>query len=229
MLPKVILHNTISLNGAITGFQADMGLHYGIAMKHGAQAFLVGAGSILSANEEIPENVRYEIPEKISDPKDKRPYWVVVDSGGRLIHCLQYYRQMEYIKDIMVMTSEATPYNYRKFLHDNRFTAIQAGVGHVNIKKALELLYEDHDIKTVVTDCGPTLAAILLEQNLVSELSLILSPTLLPINIKTRGLFDLYGSEGVRTAGKEWTLAENTTLPEGHVHLRYINPVKITS
>jgi len=229
MLPRVILHNTISLNGAITEFQADMGLHYGVAMKYGAQAFLVGAGSILAANEDIPKNQKYRIPDKVNDTNDKRPYWVVVDSGGRLIHCLQYYRQMEYIKDIMVMTSEATPYTYRKFLQENRFTAIQAGVGHVNIRKALEILHEEHGIRTVVTDCGPTLAGVLLEQNLVSELSLIIAPMLLPLTLKAPRLFDAYGSQGLRSGGKEWKLIENNTLSEGHVHLRYASTENITS
>ena len=43
MPPKVITHNTVSLDGSITGFTPDMGLHYEIAGRYNPGLMLVGS------------------------------------------------------------------------------------------------------------------------------------------------------------------------------------------
>lgn len=219
MLPKVILHNTISINGAVRGFDANLGIHYGIASSLQPEAFLVGTDTILSAPEEIPREENQDPVEKVIDPTDPRPYWVVVDSRGRLQPVLRYYRNMEYIKDIIVLISEATPHNYRKFLHLHKFESVQAGVDHVNLRVALAVLHEKYKIQTLVTDCGPKLAGILLEQDLVSEFSLIIAPSLVSVNMPQ--LFENVDFKERNMNSVELKLISCEKTEKEHIHLRY--------
>lgn len=43
--PEVIMHNSVSLDGRVTGFGVDMGLHYGIVGSYGADAYCAGSNS----------------------------------------------------------------------------------------------------------------------------------------------------------------------------------------
>jgi 2,5-diamino-6-(ribosylamino)-4(3H)-pyrimidinone 5'-phosphate reductase len=43
MLPKVIIFNTISIDGAIKDFDINIPLHYEVASQLGAQVMLVGS------------------------------------------------------------------------------------------------------------------------------------------------------------------------------------------
>ena len=54
MKPKVIMHNQLSLDMKVTGFEVDMGTYYGIAAQFGVDATIVGSGTVLRSIEEIP-------------------------------------------------------------------------------------------------------------------------------------------------------------------------------
>ena len=58
---KVIMHNSVSLDGSFTDFDVNMELHYQIAGKYGADANLIGSNTIktgieLYGGEIPPEN-----------------------------------------------------------------------------------------------------------------------------------------------------------------------------
>jgi 2,5-diamino-6-(ribosylamino)-4(3H)-pyrimidinone 5'-phosphate reductase len=46
MLPKVVVHNSISLDGSLTGFEPNMQLHYKIAGDYRADANLIGSKTV---------------------------------------------------------------------------------------------------------------------------------------------------------------------------------------
>lgn len=48
MLPYVILYNAVSLDGHITGFNADVELYYELASKWDIDAVLMGSNTILT-------------------------------------------------------------------------------------------------------------------------------------------------------------------------------------
>ena len=178
MILKVIIHNVISLDGSVTGFDPDIGTYYQIALSYKPDILLVGSDTITSAPDKIP-------PEKESDfikPKiasdDKRPLWVIPDSRGKLKNTLHFYRSTEYIKDIVILISKKTPQSYINYLNERQYDLISAGEDHVDYKKAFEILYDMYHSRTIVTDSGGTLNNILIEQGLVSEISLLISPTL---------------------------------------------------
>ena len=46
MLPKVVIHNSVSLDGSLTGFEPDMQLHYQIAGSYKPDAHLIGSNTV---------------------------------------------------------------------------------------------------------------------------------------------------------------------------------------
>ena len=46
VLPKVIVHNSVSLDGSLTNFMPDMGLHYQIAGDYKPDAHLIGSNTV---------------------------------------------------------------------------------------------------------------------------------------------------------------------------------------
>ena len=55
VINKVIMHNSISLDGSFTDFKVNMGLHYQIAGRYRADATLIGANTIFSGCFRLPQ------------------------------------------------------------------------------------------------------------------------------------------------------------------------------
>jgi 2,5-diamino-6-(ribosylamino)-4(3H)-pyrimidinone 5'-phosphate reductase len=179
MRPKVIQHNGISVDGAITGFVPDMGLHYQVAASFGAQAHLVGSGTAKAGLELFPETVAAEREEDRHrpplDPDDPRPLFVLVDSRGLMQGHLHTLRGFEHFKDVVVLTTAATPGDYLAYLEEREYRFHRVGEDRVDLRQALELLLGSYGVETVLVDSGPTLCGLLLAQGLVDEVSLVLS------------------------------------------------------
>lgn len=177
MRPEVIIHTQVSLDGCIRGFE-DTGLYYRVAAGFGADTVLFGADTVLAAAEQ------WRLTEKESDfhkpalsPEDTRPLAVVADSRGRL-RCLHFFRNFEYIRDVVVLVSHSTPESYLDYLKEREYDFIVAGDDHVDYRSAFEELYSRFQCRRIRTDSGGRLTNILLEQGLADRLSLVVSPCL---------------------------------------------------
>jgi 2,5-diamino-6-(ribosylamino)-4(3H)-pyrimidinone 5'-phosphate reductase len=177
-LPWVILHNTMTLDGTIKGFEADLDIHYRVAAGVGAQGYLVGSQTVLDAfyDEPVKEDGEY-IPGV--DPTDKRPFWIVVDSKGKLINYLDFFRKLPYIKEIIVLISRRTPKEYIKFLKRRKYPYILSGEDYVDYKQAFRILRKDYQINRLLTDTGNLLNRVLFELGLINAISLVIAPLLL--------------------------------------------------
>jgi 2,5-diamino-6-(ribosylamino)-4(3H)-pyrimidinone 5'-phosphate reductase len=215
MLPKVILHNTVSLNGALSGFEADLELHYGVANKFQANGFIVGSSTILSANDSIPPEEKNDFNKIDVSYSDTRPYWIVVDSKGKLKDKLHFYRRMEYIKDVIVLISEKTPDEYLEYLSKRNYETIRTGVEYVDYKKAFEILKSTYKTEILLSDSGSTLNNILLNQALIDEVSLLISPILL--SDTPNRLFNKLEL----TKELSLKLIESKALDRNHIWVRY--------
>ena len=84
MLPRVILHNAVSLAGRIDGFPIDLQQYYELIATWKEDATLAGSETFLkAASEALPEDEEALIPLK-ADPSDQRPILVIPDSRGRI-------------------------------------------------------------------------------------------------------------------------------------------------
>lgn len=176
MRPKVIMHTQISLDGCVRGF-IDTGVYYVVANRFGADMVLFGSETVYRAAEQYPPETEKAFVKPVDNPDDKRLMCVVPDSRGRLRN-LHVFRDSEYIKDFIVLVSESTPKSYLEYLGERNYDYIIAGNNHVDYAKALEILYDKYGCRVIRTDSGGILTNILIEQGLVDEISLVISPCL---------------------------------------------------
>jgi 2,5-diamino-6-(ribosylamino)-4(3H)-pyrimidinone 5'-phosphate reductase len=176
MRPKVVVHTQISLDGCIRGF-IDTGVYYAVANRFNADMVLFGSETVYTAAVQYPSETEKAFIKPAYDPDDKRLMWVVPDSRGRLRN-LHVFRDSDYCKDIIVLISDSTPKSYQNYLRERHYDFIVAGNEHVDYAKALEVLYDQYSCRIIRTDSGGILTNVLIEQGLVDEISLVISPCL---------------------------------------------------
>jgi len=215
MLPKVIMHNEISLDGSIKGFNINFGTYYRLAIGYEPDVILVGSITAKSAINKVTPEKKADFKKPKASKDDVRPYWVVPDSRGTLKGFLHLFRRFDYSKDVIILASEKTPSSYLKYLEEREYDYIVAGKEHIDYRKALEILAERYNSKTVLTDSGGILNSILIEQGLVSEISIIISPVL----VGMRGV-RLFRSLGLPSILK-LKLLQNKVLDNNYLLLVY--------
>jgi len=181
MIPLVILYNAVSLDGRITGFDADVELYYELASKWDVDAVLMGSNTVLTgfgvkAGETIPESDDAFQPRE-KDPDDKRPILVVPDSKGQ-IRIWSEILKLPYINDVLVLCSRSTPREYLDFLDERYIDYLVVGYQQVDLENALEELNTKFGVKKVRVDSGGVLNGILLRQGLADEIHLLVHPEL---------------------------------------------------
>lgn len=178
MLPWVIIYNAVSLDGRITGFDADVELYYELASKWDVDAVLMGSNTVLigfgvKPGQNIEESVEAFQP-RLKDVDD-RPLLVVPDSKGQ-IRIWTEILKMPYIRDVLVLCSRSTPSEYLNFLEERYIDYLVVGYQHVNLETALEELNTKFGVKKIRIDSGGVLNGILLSAGLVDEVRLLLHP-----------------------------------------------------
>ncbi|MFO7651835.1 MAG: dihydrofolate reductase family protein [bacterium] len=170
---NVIIHNAVSIDGRLTGFDVDLAQYYRLAGTWREDATLCGSGTILAA----PEGRRRERAGSSWSPKsgDARPLLAIADSRGR-VRCWQGLRDAGFWRDVVALCSERTPQSFREYLRAGRVDCIVAGKSRVDLRAALDALRAEYGVKVVRSDSGGTLNAALLDAGVVSEVSLLVHP-----------------------------------------------------
>jgi len=181
-MPKIIIHNQVSIDGAIAGFQINPAEYYTIVNSFGAQMYLVGSETALSGIKHFSKKHQPETPADfqlaVPNHNDRRPYWVIPDSEAKLLGQLHHLRQYEHCREVIVLISAETPAEYREYLQERQYPYFVAGEVKVDFRNAFAQLVEKYTYQTMVTDNGGKLAAVLLDNALVDQISLVISPTL---------------------------------------------------
>jgi 2,5-diamino-6-(ribosylamino)-4(3H)-pyrimidinone 5'-phosphate reductase len=172
---KVIIHNAVSIDGRLTGFEADLATYYRLAGTWHEDATLCGSGTILAS----PEGSRRERAGSSWTPTtgDTRPLLAVADSRGR-VRCWQMLRRAGLWRDVVALCSKKTPRSARDYLCAGRVDCIVAGSGRVDLRRALAALEAEYGVRTVRSDSGGTLNAALLDAGVVNEVSLLVHPVI---------------------------------------------------
>lgn len=217
MHPEVIIHNSVSLDHAVRGFDVDLGQHYGALLALEPEAVLVGSATAksglemfhdISEPEAEPDRHRRDVR-----PDDPRPIFVIVDSRGVLQNLLHFYRNMEHTKDVVVLVAEATPMDYLDYLREREYPFIRCGKSRVDLRGAIRELSERFGITRVVSDSGPELNDVVIREGIADTISLIVHPT-----IAGEGEKKLFDKAGGRVALE---LREAAPMEQGTVHLVY--------
>jgi len=182
MLPKVILHIAMSLDGRITNFPADLELYYTLAARWNPDAILFGSETVLAA---VRDNPSLEVPsehvEMFTPPEDAvtdpRPLLVIADSQGR-VRCWDAIRTWPYMRGLLALCSSSTPQEYLSYLAEKKVGTIIAGDDRIDMRSALEALNAQYGVKVVRVDSGGTLNSVLLNYGLADEVSVLIHPFL---------------------------------------------------
>jgi 2,5-diamino-6-(ribosylamino)-4(3H)-pyrimidinone 5'-phosphate reductase len=214
MIPKVILHNSVSLDGSLTDFEPNMELHYKIAGNYNADAHLIGSNTV-KVGAKLYGDVPPEKQEDFTKPErsDSLPYWVMVDTRGILKGLLHTCRRFEYCRDVIVLVSEETPREYVAHLRERNYDYHVVGKKHVDLERAFELLSTKYDVKTVLADTGSILGNLLLNQGFVTEISLLVHPVVVGTSS-----YNMFSNVNKNT---KLTLRKNETLEKNYVWLVY--------
>lgn len=162
--PHVIVHMAVSLDGAIDGFDIDVGTYYRLAATWSEDATLVGADTILAQESALADTGR--------GPASDGPLLAVVDSRAR-VSAWHALRAAGYWSDVIAVQAEDTPPRYVDGL-----ATLVAGAHRVDLASALERLRLEHGISVVRVDSGGGLAGALLNADLVDEVSLVVHPVM---------------------------------------------------
>lgn len=184
MLPEIIIHNSISLNGSLTGFMPDMELHYKIAGEYRPDAHLIGADTIIAGNEMFGAAIPEEVQSDFEQPKREAsmPWWIIVDSRGRLNGMLHTCRRFEYCRDVIVLVSDSTPESYLVHLQERNYRFLKTGTQKIDIIEALDKLNCNLGVNRLITDTGKVLGNLLINLRLVKEISLLVHPVIIVEN-----------------------------------------------
>jgi 2,5-diamino-6-(ribosylamino)-4(3H)-pyrimidinone 5'-phosphate reductase len=215
VLPKVIIHNSVSLDGSLTDFEPNMGLHYQIAGNYQPDAHLIGSNTVTVGAELYGAGVPLEEAKDFEKPEraESLPYWVIPDTEGALKGLLHTCRRFEFCKDVIVLVSEETPKIYLEHLEERNYDYHVVGKKHVDLEKALELLSAKYEVEKVLADTGRILGNLLLNQGLASEISLLIHPII--VGNKSYSIFSNV-SEAISLK-----LCKAELLDEGYVWLVY--------
>jgi 2,5-diamino-6-(ribosylamino)-4(3H)-pyrimidinone 5'-phosphate reductase len=180
MLPHVIVHNAVSVDGRLDWFAADVSKFYELAFSWKEDATLAGSDTLLKAYPEKPtiQDNDEAFEHQKDNIRDTRPLLVVPDSRGRLRPILHVLWHEPYWRDILILCSAKTPKSYLEYLHKKNINHIISGEDYVNYQVALEELNAHYGVKVVRVDSGGTLNGILLREGLVDEVSILIHPCL---------------------------------------------------
>ncbi|MGC9365201.1 MAG: hypothetical protein ACP5FZ_11630 [Fidelibacterota bacterium] len=105
MKTKLILHNSISLDGSFIGLTPSLELHYGIVNSFKPDGYMAGSVTAKTGIEEFGQSVPAETKSDFAKPKKDKSlsYWIIPDSRGILKGLLHYYRRFEFCRDVIVL------------------------------------------------------------------------------------------------------------------------------
>ncbi len=221
MKPRVILHNAVSADGRLDGFQPDLEAYYGLIGRFHEDVTLAGSQTLLDSPDG-PTIIRD--PGEVSgpppaDPSDSRPVLAVPDSRDRIKNWA-HLRTLPYWREIFALSSSTAPAQQIERFRRQHIPYFLSGRDRVDLSAALISIGGRFGAKTVRVDAGGTLNGALLRAGLVDEISLLVHPRFVG-GLSPRSVFkaeDLTTEDGALIL----ELTGNETLSGGLVWLRYL-------
>lgn len=199
--PYVVTHLAVSLDGATTGFEVDLGRFYGLVATWDEDVTLTGADTILAQEAALRA-------EPGPGPAPDGALLAVVDGRGR-VTAWEELRAAGYWRDVLAVFAESTPPRPDGFPVEE----FVAGSERVDLAAVLGELTE-RGADTVRVDSGGRLVSALLDQGLLDEVSLLVHPVLVGEGSELRWFSSA-------AAGKRLERLDCTTFDDGVVWLRY--------
>lgn len=171
MLPYVIIHNAVSVDGRMDRVDVDLELYYSLISTWKEDLTLVGSETFMDADQ-------WEawVHDGTTDPS--KPLLSVVDGRGRF-KMWEKAVPSPYWRAGVALCSRSTPQDHLDYLNRVGVDVIVTGEERVDLREALERLASDHGVKVIRVDSGGTLNGALLRAGLIDEVSVIVLPQLI--------------------------------------------------
>jgi 2,5-diamino-6-(ribosylamino)-4(3H)-pyrimidinone 5'-phosphate reductase len=177
MLPRVILHNAVSLDGRMDWFTPDIGLFYELTSHWKEDATLAGSNTIFNPDEAHADEPEASHQPSKGAPQDTRPLLAVPDSRGR-VRNWRWLRSQPYWRETVALCSRSTPKEHLQYLDSIPVDYVISGDDRVDLRGALQELNRQYGVKVIRVDSGGTLNGVLLRAGLVDEVSVLIHPSL---------------------------------------------------
>jgi 2,5-diamino-6-(ribosylamino)-4(3H)-pyrimidinone 5'-phosphate reductase len=204
--PHVVVHVAVSLDGATTGFEPDVGRFYALARTWPEDVTLAGADTILAQEKALVHAPR-------PGPAADGPLLAVVDGQAR-VRQWDALRDCGYWSGVLALRATATPATTARPARE-----IVTGEERVDLAAALGALRDVEGARVARVDSGGALIGALLAGGLVDEVSLLVHPCLAGSGGRNRVW---HGPEPVAALALEQLASE--ALDDGLVWLRYRVP-----
>ena len=218
--PKIVMANSVSLDGSFDGFKVDVRQHFNAIRGYWEYMVLNGSRSVVKGGDDFyGDNFPAEEESDFIKP-DKGPgipYWVVPDTGGITQGRLHTIRSSEFCRDVIVLVSEKTSHEFIDYLEERHYDYLVCGEEKADLVKAFDWLVEKYGVETMMVDAGPTLNGVLIEQGLLDEIILLVHPVVVGGATPEKLLNHL--TEAVE--GIKLELLESTEVENGLVLLHY--------
>jgi 2,5-diamino-6-(ribosylamino)-4(3H)-pyrimidinone 5'-phosphate reductase len=159
--PYVVVHVAVSVDGAIDGFDPDVGRYYELASSWKEDVTLAGADTILAQEPTLAGAPR-------PGPAAEGPLLAVVDARRRISEW-EALRECGHWSDVLALRGGDGP-------GDGPVRELSTGGDRVDLRVALNTLHEQEGARVVRVDSGRSLNGALLMAGLVDELSLLVHP-----------------------------------------------------
>ena len=161
-----------------------------------------------------PEKKEIFGKEFFSKKKDSELLEIIVDTNGVLL----WDEDTKYEKHHLIITSEKVTQEYLSYLDNKKISYIVCGKEKIDLKKAMEILYKEFNVKRLAVVGGPLINSSFLDCGILDEISLLIG-----LGIDGRkgmpGVFDGFNMEHPVTKLK---FKECKNFESGAVWLRYI-------
>jgi 2,5-diamino-6-(ribosylamino)-4(3H)-pyrimidinone 5'-phosphate reductase len=201
--PYVVAHVAVSLEGATTGFEPNVGRFYELIGTWREDVTLAGSDTILAQEQALAAAPR-------PGPAENGPLLAVVDGQGR-VQEWEALREVGHWSDVLALHAEATPPRPA----GRRVQELVTGAERVDLAAALDALGQREGVRVVRVDSGGALIGALLRAGLLDEVSLLIHPQLAGV----QGGRLWYGTAPPPTGSLD--LIASRTLDERLVWLRY--------
>lgn len=163
--PFVVAHYAVSVDGATTGFDADLGRYYSAVPTWSEDVTLTGADTLLQQEDALAA-------EPGPGPAVGGPLLAVID-GRRRVSAWAQLRDAGYWSEVLGIHSEKAERRPDGVDHEE----LVVGADRVDLVAALEALAA-RGASTVRVDSGGGLGGALLDRGLIDEVSLLVHPVL---------------------------------------------------
>jgi 2,5-diamino-6-(ribosylamino)-4(3H)-pyrimidinone 5'-phosphate reductase len=171
MLPKVILLNSINIDGRLDDFDRGYEIFNQISYETNFDAVLMDTNTL---------KIRYSLESDKSEQSLNDlniPLLVVPDAHGE-IRTWKKIIEMHNIDNFLVLCSRATNQEYLNFLEENNVNYMIIGFDDVNLPTSLEELNIQFKVKTILVTADGMLNNRLMGDDLVEEIIILINPKL---------------------------------------------------